>query len=470
MGALATLKHHAEVARAAWKEQNDTQRQLKTIGIAKRDELAFMPAAIEITETPVRPMGRAVVLSICAFTAIALTWASIGEMDIIATSQGKIIPSERVKMIQPLESGVVRAILVEDGQLVKKGDVLIELDPTGSEADREKLFQELTTARTELARLDALLTKSPIKNYAPPKEASNTLIELQKAYLVSQLQQQKAERATLQGEISRAKAEIRTTSAGVARLERKYDTVHQRVIANGKLVEKGILPKLKYSEMLEEQSDVAGELEVERQRLTESQAGLRSARAQYAQQDAAFIRDIHAERAEVRQRAGSIEQELVKAVERKRLLSLTAPVDGSVQQLDIHTIGGVVTPAQPLMQIVPAESKIEVEVKILNKDIGFVRPGQNAEIKVESFPFTKYGTIDGDVRQVYQDAVDDEQLGPIYPARVSMSRTTMLVDTNTVDLTPGMAVTVEIKTGKRKIIDYILAPLQEYQDEGLREQ
>ncbi len=470
MGALTTLKHHAEVARAAWKEQNNSDRKLKSIGVAKRDELAFMPAAVEITETPVRPLGRAVVLSICAFTAIALTWATIGEMDIIATSQGKIIPSERVKMIQPLESGVVRAILVKDGQSVKKGDVLIELDPTGSEADREKLFQELTTAKTELARLDALLTKSPLKNYAPPIDASAILVGLQKAYLVSQLQQQKAERATLQGEISRAKAEIRTTNAGINRLERKYATVHQRVLANGKLVEKGILPKLKYSEMLEEQSDVAGELEVERQRLTEGQAGLNSARAQYRQKDAAFNRDVHAERAEVRQRANSIEQELIKAVERKRLLSLTAPVDGSVQQLDVHTIGGVVTPAQPLMQIVPADSKIEVEVKILNKDIGFVRPGQNAELKIESFPFTKYGTIDGEVRHVYGDAVDDEQLGPIYPARISMSRTTMLVGTKTVNLTPGMAVTVEIKTGKRKIIDYILAPLQEYQDEGLREQ
>lgn len=470
MGALTTLKHHLSVARAAWKDQKQDRLQMTAIGTAKRDELAFMPAAVEITETPARPAGRLVVWTICAFAAIAITWASIGEMDIIATAQGKIITSERLKMIQPLESGVVRAIHVTDGQFVKKGDLLIEMDRTGSEADRERLSQELLTAQTEQARLDALLTDDPEKNYNPPKATPASLVELHRAYLMSQLQQHKAERATLQGEISRAQAEIRTTTAGINRLKTKYQKVKERIDDNRRLFEKGVLPKLTFNEMEEEQFDVAGQLEVERQRLSESQASLRSARAQSAERETAFTRDIHAQKSEVQQRAKSIEQELVKAVERKRLQTLTAPVDGTVQQLDVHTVGGVVTPAQPLMQIVPANSKIEVEAKILNKDIGFVRADQPAELKIESFPFTKYGTIDGAVRHVYADAVEDEQNGLAYPARISMARTTMLVGTKTVKLTPGMSVTIEIKTGKRRIIDYILAPLQEYQDESLKEQ
>lgn len=470
MGALTTLKHHAEVARTAWKDQKEERQKLTAMGTAKRDELAFMPAAVEITETPVRPLGRVILLTICAFSTIAIVWASVGEMDIIATAQGKIIPSERLKMIQPLESGVVVAIHVTDGQSVKKGDLLIELDPTGSEADRERLSQELLTAQTELARLDALLTKDPAQTYSPPVGTPAALVELHRAFLMSQLQQHKAERATLEGQISLAKAEIRTTAAGINRLKTKFEKVKQRIDDNRRLFEKGVLPKLTFNEMEEEEFDVAGQLEVERQRLSESNASLRSARAQYAEKEAAFTRDVHAQKSEVQQRAKSIEQELVKAVERKSQQTLVAPVDGTVQQLDIHTIGGVVTPAQPLMQIVPANSKIEVEVKILNKDIGFVRKDQPAEVKIESFPFTKYGTIDGEVRQVYSDAVEDEQNGLAYPARIAMTRTTMLVGTKTVNLTPGMAVTVEIKTGKRKIIDYILAPLQEYQDESLKEQ
>jgi len=470
MGALTTLKHHASVARSAWQEQNEARQQLKSIGSSKRDELAFMPAAIEITDTPARPLGRIIMISICAFTIIALGWAAIGEMDIIATSQGKIIPSERVKIIQPLESGVVRAILIKDGQHVNAGDVLVELDPTGSEADREKLAKELMTIEVELARLTALLQPDPLNAFFPPDDTPKSLVQLHLAYLKSEVQQQRSERASLDGEISRREAEVRTVNAGIKRLERKLTKVRERAESSRQLFEKGIVAKLAYGEAEEELSDVEGELDVEQRRLTESRASLRSAKAQAAQKRAEFQRDIYAREAEARNRATSIEQELIKAVERKRLLTLRAPISGRIQQLDVHTIGGVVTPAQPLMQIVPENSEIEVEALILNKDIGFVHATQDAEIKVESFPFTKYGTIDGHVRQVYADAVEKENIGLAYPARISMAKSTILVSDKQVELTPGMAVTIEIKTGKRKIIDYILAPLQEYQDESLQEQ
>jgi len=470
MSALATLKHHADVAKAAWKDQRERSVALDTRGRSKREELAFMPAAIEITDTPAAPLGRVIMISISAFFAITIGWASIGEMDIIATSQGKIISSERVKMIQPLESGVVRAIHVLDGAHVNKGDILVELNPTGSEADREKLSRELMTTEVELARLTALLQPEPLGAFFPPEDAAKSLVDLHLAYLKSEIQQQRSERASLDGEVSRRKAEIRTVSAGIQRLQNKLTKVKDRAEGSRKLFEKGIVAKLKYGEAQEELSDVEGELDVQQRRFTESQAALRSATAQAAQKRAEFQRDIYARETEARSRASSIEQELIKAVERKRLLTLRAPISGRIQQLDVHTIGGVVTPAQPLMQIVPENSEIEVEALILNKDIGFVHATQEAEIKVESFPFTKYGTIDGHVRQVYADAIEKENIGLAYPARISMAKSTILVRDKHVELTPGMAVTIEIKTGKRKIIDYILAPLQEYQDESLKEQ
>ncbi len=470
MGALTTLKHHADIAKAAWKEQREQSITLDTRGRSRRDEMAFKPAALEITDTPAKPLGRAIALSICAFFTITIAWASIGEMDIIATAQGKIIPSVRLKVVQPLESGVVRAIHVLDGQHVIKGDILIELDPTGSEADREKLAREQVTTEVELARLSALLEPDPLTAFFPPEDAPKNLVDLHLAYLKSEIQQQRSGRASLDGEIARRQAEIRTVTAGIERLKNKLAKVRERAESSRKLYEKGIVAKLKYGEAEEELSDVEGQLDVEQRRFTESQAALRSAKAQAAQKRAEFQRDIYSREAEARSRATSIEQELIKAVERKRLLTLRAPISGRIQQLDIHTVGGVVTPAQPLMQIVPENAEIEVEALILNKDIGFVHATQEAEIKVESFPFTKYGTIDGKVRQVYADAVEKENVGLAYPARISMARSTILVRDKQVQLTPGMAVTIEIKTGKRKIIDYILAPLQEYQDESLKEQ
>jgi hemolysin D len=169
------------------------------------------------------------------------------------------------------------------------------------------------------------------------------------------------------------------------------------------------------------------------------------------------------------QKVASLSQDLVKAENRGRLMRLTAPVGGTVQQLAVHTVGGVVTPAQALLVIVPGDNPLEIEAFVENKDIGFVRAGQMAEVKVETFPFTKYGTLHGKVMQVSSDAIQDEKRGLVYAARVKLEKTTLKVDGKTVNLTPGMAVTVEIKTGKRRVIEYFLSPLMQYGDESLRE-
>ncbi len=150
-------------------------------------------------------------------------------------------------------------------------------------------------------------------------------------------------------------------------------------------------------------------------------------------------------------------------------MALRSPVDGVVQQLSVHTVGGVVTPAETLMHVVPRTGPLEVRCRVLNKDIGFIRAGQVAEVKVEAFPFTKYGIIDGLVLHISKDAIPDEKLGLVYDARIVMAATQIFADSRMINLSPGMTVTAEIKTGKRKIIEYLLSPLMRYQDEALRE-
>jgi len=470
MSILDNIRHHFNVAREAYREEKQAKGLAPEQQGKRREELAFMPAALEITETPASPIGRAVSLAICAFFVVAIVWGLIGKIDIIAVAQGKIITTERVKVIQPFETGVVRAIHVTDGTRVKRGDVLIELDPTDAAADRERLNQELLSAQVEIARLSALLQPDPLALYSPPEGASDNLKSTHRSYLISELEQHKSKRAALKGEIHQTEAELGTLRADMARATKKVDRTRERVEASRALYQKGILAKMKFSEEEQTLDEAEGELDVAQKRLIETQAALESAKAQLAASEAEFTRDVHMRLTEARQKAISIEQELIKADERNRQQTLVAPVDGTVQQLDVHTVGGVVTPAQPLMQIVPAGAELEVEAMVLNKDIGFVHEGQEATLKVESFPFTKYGTIDGQVRQVYKDAVENEQSGLTYPARVTMAKTVMNVDGTRVNLSPGMNVTVEVKTGKRRVIDYILAPLQRYQSESLREQ
>ena len=172
---------------------------------------------------------------------------------------------------------------------------------------------------------------------------------------------------------------------------------------------------------------------------------------------------------ESEQRAAALQQELSKAEQRNRLMHLTAPVDGTVQQLAIHTAGGVVTEAQPLMVIVPSNQPVEVEALLENKDIGFVRPGQEVEVKVDTFTFTKYGVVHGTVQSISDDAIEDERLGLVYSTRIQLKENSILVGSQQVPLTPGMSIRAEVKTDKRKVIDYFLSPLQQYVDESLAE-
>ena len=182
-----------------------------------------------------------------------------------------------------------------------------------------------------------------------------------------------------------------------------------------------------------------------------------------------FRSEILSQLAETQRRIEQLKQQRIKAAQRTNLQKLTAPVTGVVQQLAIHTLGGVVTPAQELMKIVPQDQSLEVEAWILNKDIGFIEAGQTAEIKIETFPFTKYGTIDAEIINVSDDAVSDEKRGLVYAGRVRMAKSTIQVGNKTVNLTPGMAVTVEVKTGKRRLIEYVLSPLLKYKNESLGE-
>jgi len=462
MGMLDTLRHHIEVGKAALAAEKEGPGDVNR----NAHELQFMPAALEVMETPASPLGRWTAISLAAFFTIAILWAVFGHIDIVATSTGKIIPSARTKLIQPVETGTIKAIHVKDGQQVRKGDVLIELQSIDAVADVERTQAEWITARMEAARLRALVSGEA---FSPPKEATSAQIELHKSYLESQKGEHKARLAALTSDLNRRKAESKTTEAEITRLQTILPKIKERVESRAKLVAKQISARLQLLELEEQLADQQGQLAVQRTRLVEARSSIVAAEEQLHQAKAEFRRDTIARLAEAEQQAASLHQELVKAQERKRLLTLKAPEDGVVQQLAVHTIGGVVTPAQELMVLVPTDTPVEIEAKILNKDIGFVQDGQEAEIKIDAFPFTKYGTIDGTVITVSRDAVEDENLGLIYPARVKMARTTMLVEDKHVNLSAGMSITLEIKTGKRRLIKYLLAPLQEYQDEAMRE-
>jgi hemolysin D len=458
-----------------------------------RDEIAFLPAALEIVESPPSPTGRAIGVTIIALFCLALGWAAFGKIDIVASAPGKIIASGRTKTIQPYETGVVRAIHVRDGMAVKTGDVLIELDTTMNLAERDHIKSDLIAAQLDIARLRAALSDAddPSVNFQPPEGASPQLVAMQRQFLTSQVAEHRAKIAALDKQRAQKEAERSTTAATITKLASTLPVVQQRVDIRGALYNREFGSKLQYLETLQLLIEQQQDLEVQKSKLQESEAAVAAITQTRAQTVAEFRRTLLDELNKAEAKASGLIQDVAKAEQRAKFQTLTAPVDGVVQQLAVHTVGGVVTPAQALLVLVPQESQLEIEAMVSNRDIGFVRPGQNAEIKVDTFTFTRYGLLHGKVLSVSQDAItkDKPQDKPnqqgaqgadnassepkgqemSYAARVSLDRTHMQIDDNLVNLGLGMAVTVEIKTGERSVLSYLLSPIMRYKHDTLRE-
>jgi len=440
-------------------------------------EYEFLPAVLEVQDSPPSPIGRAVIWSVMLLLIIAVVWACVGQVNIVATAQGKVIPMGNGKVIQPLEIGVVKKIYVRESQEVKQGDPLIELDTTNSGADKSRIESELVTAKLEIERFRILSEidffkneiKYPSKVIPDISGVREEQLSLQNNLLKSEINGYKSQLSSLVNQVQAKEAELAATQNMVTKFESTLPIVTRRALSSKRLSEKGLLPEQSYLEIEEARISQEQDLAAERNRLIEISSSIEGIKSQQKALLAEIRMNSFLKIAELNQKVAAYEKELQKTDKRYQLQLLTAPVDGVVNQLEINTIGGVVTPAQPLMTIVPNNNRLEVEAWVANKDIGFVEKGQVAEVKVEAFPFTKYGVIDADIINISFDAIPDEQLGLIYKTRVALKKSVINVGDKFIDLVPGMNVTVEVKTGKRYLIEYILSPLMQYQDESARE-
>lgn len=462
------FQRYARVFSMSWsrrKEMDPPKRQ--------PHEHQFLPSALALQETPVHPAPRIIVGLILLFAVIAILWAIFGRIDIVATARGKIIPDDRTKTIQAAETAIVKKINVRDGQQVKAGQILLELDTTQSAADVARIQNEELTSRLNAARAKTMLmaidADADMPRLIPTRAVAPERLKEEQRLLEGHYRQYKAQLDQLDAEINRRQQEMRVIQAEISKIEHTLPIVSQRAADFKKLVKQGNVSKHAYLELEEKRIEQSRELMSQKAQLAQAKATITEAERQRDSYREQTRRETLDELHDAEMKAMGLHQELVKVRQRDKQMRLSSPVDGTVQQLAVHTVGGVVTPAQPLMVVVPHDNKMEVEAMLPNKDIGFVHPGQEAQVKVDTFPFTKYGTIEAKVDHVSDDAIQDENLGLVYSMRVRLDRQTIPVNGHDVKLSPGMEVSVEVKTGKRRVIEYFLSPLLQYSSESLHE-
>lgn len=441
----------------------------------------FQPALLQVQSRPPAPLGRAVLWLVLALVAAALAWAALARLDVVAVADGKLVPAGYLKIVQPSEQGVVKEILVQEGELVREGQLLMRMDTAISSADLRALTVEYDTKRLALRRIDAQLADVPLALEAgdPPivyAQAAAQYAANVAAYR-SALSQEQAVHERARTDLAAAQ-EVRAKLTAVLPHYREQERAYE------KLSKDGFAGHLMYSDKQRERIEKEQDLKTQEFTIAGARASIAQSEKRLAQISADYRRGLETERAEAAPQAERLREELAKQRHRHELLELRAPQAGSVKDLATHTPGTVVAPGTILMTIVPEGEKLRAEVWVSNDDIGFVRAAQPARIKLAAFQFQKYGMLDGTVAQVSADATEDPSpntrsgglagrdrpAGPLaFRTLVDLGSQHLASDGKRYTLAAGMQVVAEIHLGERTVLEYLLSPVQKAFQEAGRE-
>jgi hemolysin D len=419
---------------------------------------------VEIEEKPVHPLKKTIFWIVISVIFSSAIWLYVGKVDIVVTSRGMVIPEGEIKTIQPLDTGVISNILCKEGEFVKKGQVLMEIDPSITAPDLDSKRKNLQYLELEQWRLNSTLGKG---SFVPKAEKYGRVsVQTQQELYLSmmtglkkQLDGKKEELRKIEEEMKSAEQE-KAYAASILKINIEKEQRLSKVI--------DIIAKNEYEKVIND--ILTSKNSIEQMELKYQQLGHQR---QQIREDICYLEENFRtnalkEYSEKHRQTIEIRAEIDKNAFKNEKQRILSPVDGYVTNLFVHTIGGVVTPAQKLLNVVPLSAPLIIKVNVQNKDIGFVKEKMPVSIKIDTFDFQKYGILEGVTRNIAKHSIEDEKLGPIYEVYIHPLSRHLMVEGIKTSIGSGMSLTAEIKVGKRRIIEFFIYPLIKYLDEGIK--
>lgn len=444
------------------------------------DPLDFSPGLLRIQAQPPTPFARMVLYGLLVLFAALLVWAAFGKLDVVASAEGKLLPQSYLKIVQPSEQGIIREILVAEGQAVKAGQVLMRMDTTLSDADGKEIQTDFLSKKIALRRIDAELSGQPLARLP-----SEDPVLFQKAF-----NQYTINRTALNSALSeeravqeKAKNELDSAHATHSKISETLPHYRAQDQAYRELVKDGYVSQLSATDKTRERIEKEQDLHAQTHLIEAARASLQQSRERYDKLTADYRRQLQVERVDISDKLEKLEQEHAKQQYRAQLHELKASQDGIVKDLATHTVGTVISPGTILMTLVPHNEILRAEVWVGNQDVGFIHTGEPVKIKFAAYQFQKYGMVEGQVSHLSADASDNNQQNAAppqngksnatppftYRALIDLKAQKLIADGVQHKLTPGMQVTAEIHLGTRSILEYLLSPVLGAFQEAARE-
>jgi len=428
-----------------------------------RDKHEFRPLLVEIEDRPLNPLGRALLWTIISLMVLSSLWLYFAKIDVVVSARGKIIPYGEIKVLQPIETGVISKISVKEGELVHKGQMLLEIDPSVTETNLASKQKNLELLEMETTRLMALIEDKPF--IMPTTYKDIAVLATQKLIYDTTKLGFKQQRLLIKKQILQVKEQIESALVDKNRLTQHSLNVKEKELNLLEVID--IIARSEYEAVHKDVIEYEEQIRMKDHQVSQFHEKLNELDEQILLITQEYRNKLLEELTQKRKEATLLKVEIESIEFKKAKQHITSPVDGYVAKLMVHTIGGVVTPAEKLISIIPKDVPLVIQATVLNRDIGFIKEGMESAIKVDTFDFQKYGLIPAKVSHVAGDAIEDEKLGPVYEIYLEPTKDYLIVSGEKIYLNSGMSVTVELKVGKRRVIEFFIYPLIKYLDEGM---